>query len=63
MPVYWKLLKRNGQVMVEYWTKEDKSDSIKETFAVLNEERLKERYMVRSGQRSFELIEVKNEKK
>jgi hypothetical protein len=57
------VIKRNGQVTVEYWTKEDKSDSIKEDFALLNDERLKERYMVRSGQRQFELIEVKNEKK
>lgn len=63
MLVYWRRIRNQGQITVEYWTKEDKSDSIKEDFALLNEDRLRVRYMVRTGARKFELVEVKNEKK
>ena len=60
--VFWRTIKRNGEITIEYWTKEDKSDSIKEKFAVLNDERLKERYACRTGNRMFELVEVYEKK-
>lgn len=62
--VFWRLVQeKSGSKTVEYWTKEDRSDSIKENFAVLNDQRLRERYTIITGRSRFELVEIKNEKK
>lgn len=62
--VYWRLVQnKSGSKTVEFWTKEDKSDSIKEHFAVLDDQRLRERYTIITGRNRFELVEIKNEKR
>jgi hypothetical protein len=61
--IYWQLVKikpqMSGVYWIEYWSKPDRSNVLREKFVQLTEERIRQRIEVVTGQRNFDLVEFK----
>ena len=58
--VYWRVMQQKMQgYMVEFWTKEDKSDSLKNIMVTLEEAKMRARYEALTGKKRFVLKQVK----